>query len=128
MLQGMLLKAVIAYLPMIVREVASRTNNSMKPEEAGVVAEQIKGGLVDALKRDPAVVNATNNEPWYQSTVTWGSLVAMASGAAAIAGVSFGPEDQALAVAALSGFGAAAGAVISLIGRWRAKVPLNPVV
>lgn len=74
----------------------------------------------------PILVHATSSEPWYQSRVTIGNYVAMAS---AIIGPLIGktvePEDQALITGIITGVGVVAGAAFSLYGRWKAKKPLG---
>ncbi|TWF53276.1 hypothetical protein [Neorhizobium alkalisoli] len=74
----------------------------------------------------PVVAHVTNSEPWYQSRVTVGNYVAMASVVIGpIIGHSFSPEEQGLITAVVTGAGVMAGAAFSLYGRWVAKKPLG---
>lgn len=85
----------------------------------------ITQAVVDAVA--PIVANATNNEPWYQSRVTWGAILA---GFAGILGV-FGKADMlpaALQGQIVDGIVAAApliGMGIVLYGRYVAKKPIG---
>ena len=78
-----------------------------------------------AMERSPELQHATNSEPWYQSRVTWGAVVAILSGVLPIAGVTLDPDDQATLFAALMGIGSAAGGFLALYGRWKAKRPIG---
>ncbi|PZO78421.1 MAG: hypothetical protein DI629_12020 [Mesorhizobium amorphae] len=78
------------------------------------------------------VVNQTNQEPWYQSRVTWGAIFAVGGGIAGIAGYSLTPEDQLTlvnqtveVVKATGAIVAAVGGALAWYGRWRAKKPLG---
>lgn len=71
----------------------------------------------------PVLVNLTNNEPWYQSRVTWGAVAAILSGLGTAAGlVSAGDWSPELWLAALGSVG---GGIGTLYGRWVAKKPLG---
>lgn len=104
-----------------VREVANDSSTSLQPSQAPAVEQKIK----DAIANSPRVQHVTNSEPWYQSRVTIGALVTMASGALGLAGFVLDAEDVALATNAALGAGAMIGACITLYGRWRAKKPIG---
>ncbi len=78
----------------------------------------------DAAKElAPVLVNLTNNEPWYQSRVTWGAVAAILGGLGTMAGlVAAGDWTPNLWVAALGSVG---GGVGTIYGRWVAKKPLG---
>lgn len=73
----------------------------------------------------PLVEHATNNEPWYQSRVTWGALAAIAL---PLMGV-FGVGADIITAEELTLWGMAAGSafggVVTLWGRWKAKRPIG---
>lgn len=71
------------------------------------------------------VVNQTNNEPWYQSRVTWGAVIAVASGLAGLLGYSLDASDQATIVNALVSGASVVGGLFAWYGRWIAKKPLG---
>jgi hypothetical protein len=71
------------------------------------------------------VVNQANQEPWYQSRVTWGAIIAVAGGLAGIGGYSIGAEDQAQIVNGIVGVTTAVGGLLAWYGRWRARKPIG---
>jgi len=73
----------------------------------------------------PVVLNATNNEPWYQSRVTLGAILGGVAGLVALAGWSFPEEVQGKVVDAIVTLAPLIGMAITLYGRWRAKKPLG---
>lgn len=73
----------------------------------------------------PTVIHATNNEPWYQSRVTWGALGAIVLPLLGYAGIT---SD----VLSLNDFivgGMTLASVVSgaftLYGRWKARKPIG---
>lgn len=75
---------------------------------------------------EPILAHATNNEPWYQSRVTWGAIIAAASPIVGqIVGHQFSDEEQQLAAGIATAIGAAIGGAITLYGRWKAKKPIG---
>lgn len=81
-----------------------------------------------AKEVEPIIAHATNQEPWYQSRVTWGALISIASGALALTGASSGlisAEDMALFTEAGLAVGTVLGGGLTLYGRWRAKKPIG---
>ncbi|MCB8819962.1 hypothetical protein LJD17_05350 [Microvirga rosea] len=74
----------------------------------------------------PIVAHLTNNEPWYQSRVTWGAIIAAASPILApIIGRALSPEEQALWTSVLTMVGTGIGAALTLYGRWKARRPIG---
>lgn len=69
------------------------------------------------------IVNQTNNEPWFQSRVTLGSLASVLGAVTALMNMfatgDFDPTIAGGAIATLLGAG------LALYGRWAAKKPLG---
>ncbi|GAB4068356.1 hypothetical protein KHC28_15610 [Ancylobacter sonchi] len=98
---------------------------------AGTEAERIAGQVLSELSRQPAVRDAlarldhrTNAEPWYQSRVTLGALVALVGGLYALA-LDIADGSPPSVEALTSQLTAILGAVTVLYGRWRARKPLG---
>lgn len=71
----------------------------------------------------PVLVNMTNNEPWYQSRMTWGAIAAILGGLSTMASlVAAGDWSMELWFAGLSSVG---GGIGTVYGRWVAKKPLG---
>ena len=101
-----------------------------------IVESLIKGALREvvgsAIAPPPAqavkeaaevIVNQTNNEPWWQSRVTWGALAAILGGLGTMAGlVSSRDFSPGLWFTSLSSVGGGFG---TLYGRWVARKPLG---
>ncbi|WP_208180001.1 hypothetical protein J4T85_019840 [Sinorhizobium medicae] len=92
------------------------------------------GPIINAVtsKIAPEIINATNNEPWWQSRVVWGSIVAIAAPLAApllswVIGetVTISAEEQANIAAALAAAGAALGGLFAIYGRFVARKPIR---
>ena len=80
-------------------------------------------GTPDAVtEAAKVIVNQTNNEPWWQSRVTWGAIAAILGGLGTMAGLvaarDWTPNLW------LTAFGGVGGGVGTLYGRWVAKKPL----
>jgi hypothetical protein len=90
-----------------------------------VAAREIAQNVVDEVGRIPEVQHATNNEPWYQSRVTWGTIISMASGVAGGLGFALAPEDIDQLVSILSAGGVLVGGLITFIGRWASRKPIG---
>lgn len=80
----------------------------------------------------PVIVNATNNEPWWQSRVMWGSIVAIAAPIVAPllswylgSTITIDADEQANISAALAAAGAALGGLFAIYGRFIAKKPIG---
>lgn len=73
----------------------------------------------------PAILHATNNEPWYQSRVTWGAIVSIATGVLSALGVATDWIDPDQAIALGLGVGSVVGGAITLYGRWKARKPIE---
>lgn len=80
----------------------------------------------------PEIINATNNEHWWQSRVVWGSIVAIAAPLAApllswVIGetVTISAEEQENIAAALAAAGSALGGLFAIYGRFVARKPIG---
>ena len=100
-------KAVVATLAPVIKD--------------AIAAGVRRGGLADAKAADlvtrevaAVVVNQTNQEPWYQSRVTWGAIIAVAGGLTGLAGYTLDAEDQ-----------AALASVPSLLGDHDRAIPMT---
>jgi hypothetical protein len=116
-LQSAVASAVVAATSTAIANPATAAQPADKP----IIAQTV----IDAVT--PIIANATNAEPWYQSRVTWGAILA---GVAGILGI-FGKAD--LLPAELQGRIidgiVAAGPLIAmgvvLYGRYAAKKPIG---
>lgn len=102
-----------------VRDVAVDPNTRLTPAEAGPVAKAITAEVL------PGVLHATNNEPWYQSRVTWGAIVSIGIGLLGTFGVATDWIDPNQAISLGLGVGSVIGGVITLYGRWKARKPIG---
>lgn len=71
------------------------------------------------------VLHATNNEPWYQSRVTWGAIVSIGTGLLGALGVATDWLDAETAIALGMGLGSVIGGGFTLYGRWKARKPIG---
>lgn len=111
----------------------SKTNKLTQTEAAKIapaVAKKVEAEVTSQIK--PVIEHLTNNEPWYQSRVTIGALVAALAGLAGLAGYSIDSDDQAFLVDNISqtvqlvtALASLAGGVLAWYGRWKAKKPLG---
>jgi hypothetical protein len=62
---------------------------------------------------------------WYKSKAIWGSVVAVVSLVGGAFGYTIGAEDQELLAVSLSGIGVAAGNILAVYGRAKAKDKLE---
>lgn len=81
----------------------------------------------DAVVKEVAavVVNQTNNEPWWQSRVTWGAIIAAIAGILGIFGYTLPSELQGRILEGIIAAGPLISAAIVLYGRWVAQKPLG---
>lgn len=105
-------------LPSVI-EALKRDDVPMPQADAVRVAEQV------AAKVAPVIVSQANQEPWYQSRVTWGALLSIATGIAALFGIVISPEDIELFIGIAMAAGTVIGGAITLYGRWKAKKPIG---
>ncbi|WP_271025006.1 hypothetical protein [Rhizobium sp. RCAM05973] len=92
-------------------------NPTVKAELSAVPA------IIDALTPViDAIVHSTNNEPWYTSRVTWGSIITVVGLITSAAGLNLGASTQEILISlgvTLSG------PIVTLWGRYRAKKPIG---
>lgn len=117
----------------ISRSIKQVGNDPSVPQLSSSDATIVQQEVIATAARDPqlkelskVVENATNSEPWYQSRVTWGAIIAFASPLLAqIIGRAIDPAEQAMWISILTAGGAMVGGLISWYGRWVAKKPLG---
>lgn len=75
----------------------------------------------------PVLANATNSEPWYQSRVTWGVIIAALATIAKpfIGELPIDVAQTADIANALATAGQGVGFALTLYGRWKAKKPIG---
>lgn len=98
---------------------ADSPSNSLQRKDVGKVAKIVIEQVA------PSVLHANNQEPWYQSRVTWGAIIAVGASIAGIAGYSVGLEDQAAIVNGAVAITSGIGGLIVWYGRWRARKPIG---
>jgi len=115
-------------------EVVSKTLTALAKSKSVNLSMDEAQDMKPAIIKEMAdvITNQTNQEPWYQSRVTIGAIVAVAAGVAGVAGYSFDAEDQQVwidsisqgiqLVSAISAIGAG---IYAWYGRWRAKKALG---
>ena len=110
--------AAQSILPLIMRELLNR-NVPVDNADAPLVAHRVAEALA------PVIINKANAEPWWQSNVTWGALVSIATGLLALAGYTLAPEDVDQIIIIGTAGGTAIGGLWTLYGRWKAKKPIG---
>lgn len=97
-----------------------------KVEAAAPIIEAVTSKIA------PEIISATNNEPWYQSRVMWGSIIAIAAPILApllswLIGetVTISTEEQEAIAAALAAAGSAVGGLVAIYGRFIARKPIG---
>lgn len=96
------------------------------PAQAAAVTP-IVDGLETVLQE---VLHSTNNEPWYCSRVTLGSILSLVGIVMmTFFNVSFSADDQKMVLDLILACIPVAGALYALYGRWKSKVPIaSPVI
>lgn len=111
--------------PLIILEIAGRVADRLIKSPSVPVEAPAKSVVkVEVAKElQPVLEHLTNNEPWYQSRVTWGAIFAILGGIATI-GTAAANGETSLEVyspagmSILGGFG-------TLYGRWAARKPIG---
>lgn len=113
---------------------ATKDSNQMSASDAAKVAPPVANDVEKEVVRQvqPIIDHLTNQEPWYQSRVTWGAILAGVAGLANLAGYSFSIEDQQYwvdttmqAVTLITGIASLLGGAYAWYGRWRAQKPIG---
>ena len=83
--------------------------------------------IIEAVtdKIGPEIINATNNEPWYQSRVILGSLAAMVATVLAIFGITFDLDTQSKVIDLIVVAAPLIGSAYALYGRLTVKKPIG---
>lgn len=102
-----------------IAKVLRRDDVPVAPRDIGVVSEAI------ARQIAPQIAHEANAEPWYQSRVTWGALVSIGTGIAALAGYAISPDDLEQIIVIGTAGGTLIGGLTTLYGRWKAKKPIG---
>lgn len=97
------------------------SNPSVKAELSAVPA--IIAALTPVIDN---ILHSTNNEPWYQSRITWGSILTLVAVILGAFRIAFPAELQNAILDAILTIGIpTVGALIALIGRWKSKKPIG---
>lgn len=118
-------RAAAEVLAPIIQQATKRAvaDNAAGRTMGGVDASRVAADVTREVAA--VVVNQTNQEPWYQSRVTWGAIIAVGGGLAGIAGYAVDAQDQAQIVNGIVGITTAVGGLLAWYGRWRAKKPIG---
>lgn len=106
----------------ITNAVASAVNSPVtaaQPEDVKPISASVIAAVV------PAILSATNNEPWYQSRVTIGAIVSIAIPILGLIGIKSDVIDANQLTALLVAAGSVVGGIITIYGRWKAKTPIG---
>lgn len=121
-----LIHLVVKALGKAIDKTANDVNVPVPAAAAEPAAKQaLENAAMKELAKTPELQHLANAEPWYQSRVTIGAIVAVIAAIGGIWGWSVSPADQAhlanLLVAVMAGFGG----LLAWWGRWRAKKPIG---
>lgn len=100
-------------------------NAAMNPQTATTTADASIVASNVLTQVAPVVAHLTNSEPWYQSRVTLGAIIAAAAGLFGVFGYAFPAETQGKVIELIVALGPVIGGAIALYGRWVAKKPLG---
>lgn len=108
-------------------EVVTKTLDKLAADPNVNLSEASADKMKSAVTKEmtSVIVNQTNQEPWYQSRVTWGAIVSIVIPILGAIGVSTDVinSDQLLALGMAAG--TVIGGIITLYGRWVAKKPIG---
>lgn len=103
---------------------ADKKSTSLEPHDVQSITNQVTTAVKNEV--NPILVNATNNEPFYQSRIFWGTIVAMAAPLIGLAlpALNVIPQDQLVNVGVA--VGTAIGGIYTLLSRFGGpKKPLG---
>lgn len=112
------LASITPAISMATHRAITNATSGLGGADAAVIAKEV------AKETAAVVINQTNNEPWYQSRVTLGALVALVGGAYSL-GLDFTDGTPPSVDSLTSQLTAIIGAVTVLYGRWIARKPLG---
>lgn len=98
---------------------AVNPTSSLETRDIRAVTEAVAAQVV------PTVLNVTNNEPWYQSRVTWGALGAIVLPLLGFVGVTSDILSLNDFIVGGMALGSAISGGITLWGRWKARKPIG---
>ena len=98
---------------------ANSSATDMSTSDTTVAYEKVANNVL------PVVEHLTNNEPWYQSRVTWGAIGSIALPLLGLVGVTSDVIDADEFIALGLTLGAAASGLFTLYGRWKARKPIG---
>lgn len=101
----------------ILDRLVASPGTTVTPAEAPVVRQEVAEVVA------PVIEHLTNNEPWYQSRVTWGAIFAILGGVATI-GTAMANGETNLEMYSTAGM-SVLGGIGTLYGRWKARKPLG---
>lgn len=116
-------REVIASLAPVVAAATARAVTHAPTTMDGVDASRVAEKVAKEVA--PVIVNQTNQEPWYQSRVTWGAIIAALAGILGLFGYTLPEEMQGKILDAIVAAGPLIAAVVVWYGRWMAKKPLG---
>lgn len=117
--------AAQAVLATITPAIASATHTAVRDAAVGLAAGEVVDTGQIAKEVSAVVINQTNNEPWYQSRVTLGAILAALAGILGLFGWAFPTEVQGKVIDLIIALGPVIGGALALYGRWAAKKPLG---
>lgn len=107
----------------VMKAVRLPTNDAPSGQAGQIAAQTLQQPAVEKLVA--VVEHATNNEPWYQSRVTLGALLAAIAGVLGIFGWAFPAEMQGKVIDLIIALAPLIGGALALYGRWAAKKPIG---
>lgn len=108
-------------------EVVTKTLDKLAADPNVNLSEASADKMKSAVTKEmtSVIVNQTNQEPWYQSRVTWGAILAGVSGALAVFGYQLPAEVQGKILDGIIAAGPLVSMAVVLYGRWVAKKPIG---
>lgn len=113
--------AVKALIANSVREVALNPATPLAVQDAGPVTKAITDKIA------PSILHVTNNEPWYQSRVTWGALGAIVLPLLGFAGITSDVVSLNDFIVGGMTLASVVSGAVTLWGRWKARKPIAMV-
>jgi hypothetical protein len=102
--------------------IASIIADPKVPAQSAAVAPIVDG--LDVILQQ--ILHSTNNEPWYTSRVTLGALLGIVGTVLlAFFNIDFNADAQKMALDLIVAALPVAGGLLTLYGRWKAKVPIG---